>query len=277
MTRHWERRRPRRHLRRESLDRKEWPRHAGSLPWERRRLAGSPARRHLRSGKPRPIRLAESRGTREKDKAHREILRRFIEEEIVEAFRRETEPRKRLRPVRRYLEVTGDESISEPLASRLLPLARTEADFRFLIGRARLRVRVRGAAPRPARRDVPRRARRDPAKARALTTGFNGRSAPQLIRFSGGLGGPEQSVAAFLGAQASRLHLAIATVERRLDRRSPRGPLRALSWERRRPACIFGSPTSNGDSAFDVLQVPRERRRLWRMLRYPRKQRRRLP
>ena len=74
--------------------------------------------------------------TREKDKAHREILRRCIEEEIVEAFQNEAEPRKRLRPARRYLEVTGEESISESLASRLLPLARTEADFRFLIGRA---------------------------------------------------------------------------------------------------------------------------------------------
>lgn len=74
--------------------------------------------------------------TREKDKPHREMLRAFIEEEIVEAFRTEAEPRKRLRPARRYLEVTGEKTLSEALARRLLPLARTQADFRFLIGRA---------------------------------------------------------------------------------------------------------------------------------------------
>lgn len=73
---------------------------------------------------------------RPKDRPHQEVLRRFLEEEIVEAFRVEGEPRDRIAPAQRFLEVLGARNLSEGLARRLLPHARTASDFRFLLGRA---------------------------------------------------------------------------------------------------------------------------------------------
>jgi len=71
---------------------------------------------------------------RDKDQPHIEILRGFIEEEIVLAF--ETQRgRRRVMLARRYLEVLGRPMLAEPLAARLLPLAADPIDFRFLAGR----------------------------------------------------------------------------------------------------------------------------------------------
>lgn len=70
---------------------------------------------------------------REKDRPHVEVLRRFIEEEIVEAFEKEVSPRTRIRPARQYLDATRAKTLPGPLAARLIPLARTLPDIRFLL------------------------------------------------------------------------------------------------------------------------------------------------
>ncbi len=72
---------------------------------------------------------------RDKDRPHIEILRRYVEEEVVLAFSEEEEPRARLAPARRLLEVLKRNSLPEPLADRLIELARTPVDYRFLIHR----------------------------------------------------------------------------------------------------------------------------------------------
>ena len=73
---------------------------------------------------------------REKDRPHQEVLRRFLEEEVVESFRAETKARDRIAPAQRLLEVLGARYLPEGLARRLLPHARLASDFRFLLGRA---------------------------------------------------------------------------------------------------------------------------------------------
>lgn len=73
---------------------------------------------------------------REKDRPHVEILLRFLEEEVVEAFVEEEKPRQRIAPAARLLDVLGQPALSRRLAERLLPLARLPADFRFLLSRA---------------------------------------------------------------------------------------------------------------------------------------------
>jgi hypothetical protein len=72
---------------------------------------------------------------RDKDLPHIEILRRFVEEEAVTAFSEEESPRARLEPARRLLEVLKDQTLPAALADRLIELARTAPDFRFLIHR----------------------------------------------------------------------------------------------------------------------------------------------
>jgi hypothetical protein len=69
---------------------------------------------------------------RPKDRPHLEILCRFVEEEVVEAFARESAPRERIAPARRLLEATDARTLPERLAARLLPLGRLASDFRFL-------------------------------------------------------------------------------------------------------------------------------------------------
>jgi hypothetical protein len=69
---------------------------------------------------------------RTKDLPHIDVLRRFIEEEIVRAFEVETDQRNRLGPVRRLLEITKSRTLPEALGSRLIPFARTGPDLRFL-------------------------------------------------------------------------------------------------------------------------------------------------
>jgi len=71
---------------------------------------------------------------RPRDRAHVEVLCAFIEEEIVEAFSGEEEPRKRIGPAKRYLRVTRRKMLSPALADRLIPHARLASDFRFLAG-----------------------------------------------------------------------------------------------------------------------------------------------
>lgn len=71
---------------------------------------------------------------RDKDLPHIEILRRFIEEEVVAAFREE-EGRKRLVPARRMLRVLGRTTLPKSLAKRLIAEARSSVDYRFLMGR----------------------------------------------------------------------------------------------------------------------------------------------
>jgi hypothetical protein len=73
---------------------------------------------------------------RPKDQPHIALLRRFIDEEVVNAFMVQTEPRARIGPAERLLEVLGTQTLEETLAVRLAPLASQPADFRFLAHRA---------------------------------------------------------------------------------------------------------------------------------------------
>ncbi|MSP59021.1 MAG: hypothetical protein EXR72_01550 [Myxococcales bacterium] len=70
---------------------------------------------------------------RPKDRPHALVLRRFIEEEVVEAFVSAVDPRARIAPARRLLAATRARMLDEALSDRLLPLARTAPDFRFLM------------------------------------------------------------------------------------------------------------------------------------------------
>lgn len=73
---------------------------------------------------------------RPKDLPHIEILRRFVEEEVVTAFEREEKPRDRLAPAKRLLEALGQRTLEPDLFDRLVPLARIPSDYRFLAHRA---------------------------------------------------------------------------------------------------------------------------------------------
>ncbi len=72
---------------------------------------------------------------RPKDAPHIPILRRFLDEEVVAAFTHEVEPRARIAPAERLLEVLSAQTLAPALAERLVPLARLPADFRFLAHR----------------------------------------------------------------------------------------------------------------------------------------------
>lgn len=73
---------------------------------------------------------------RPKDRPHIEILRRFVEEEVVAAFEGETETRERLAPARRYLRATDTKTLPLELVDRLIPLAKAPPEFRFLANTA---------------------------------------------------------------------------------------------------------------------------------------------
>jgi hypothetical protein len=77
---------------------------------------------------------------RPKDRPHIAILRRFLDEEAVSGLTRETEPRARISAAERLLEVLGTQTLDEELANRLVPLAATAADFRFLAHRIPLQL-----------------------------------------------------------------------------------------------------------------------------------------
>lgn len=70
---------------------------------------------------------------RTKDGPHVEVLLRFIEEEVISAFRDRTTPRERISPARRLLKTTKSRLLPSGLASRLVPLAQTPPEFRFLM------------------------------------------------------------------------------------------------------------------------------------------------
>src|SRR6478609_1474669 len=72
---------------------------------------------------------------RPKDQPHIAILRRFLDEEAVSGLTRETDPRARISAAERLLEVLGAQTLEDELARRLVPLATTAADFRFLAHR----------------------------------------------------------------------------------------------------------------------------------------------
>ena len=90
---------------------------------------------------------------RDKDRAHAEILRRFVEEEAVAAFSEETEPRARLAPARRLLGALQRKALPAELADRLLDLARTPVDYRFLMGRVPTEEQAREILKRMERRE----------------------------------------------------------------------------------------------------------------------------
>jgi hypothetical protein len=80
--------------------------------------------------------------SRMKDQPHIQVIRRFLEEEAVHAFLHEEDPRARIGPAERLLEVLGAKELDHSLAARLVPLARTPADFRFLAHRVPTRELV---------------------------------------------------------------------------------------------------------------------------------------
>lgn len=69
---------------------------------------------------------------RDKDLPHIEILRRFVEAEIVTTFELETNRRRRLLPARRYLETFELKRLPGELAESLLAATRFDSDLRFL-------------------------------------------------------------------------------------------------------------------------------------------------
>lgn len=91
---------------------------------------------------------------RDKDRPHIEILRRFVEEEVVTAFAEEEAPRARLAPARRLLEALGREVLPEALADRLIALARTPADHRFLVNRVPTEAQARRVLERVAEEEL---------------------------------------------------------------------------------------------------------------------------
>lgn len=98
---------------------------------------------------------------RPKDVPHIAILKRFICEEVVHAFQNEIDPRSRIAPAERLLAVLDAPVLDDELASRLIPLAKSDVDFRFLAHRvpAGDLERVVAAAPAPFRADLTRIAR----------------------------------------------------------------------------------------------------------------------
>lgn len=87
---------------------------------------------------------------RPKDAPHIQVLRRFIEAEVIYGFEHEQEPRARIGAAERLLEVLDSDVLDEGLSLRLLPLAHSAADFRFLAHRlptAQLVEQLKARAP----------------------------------------------------------------------------------------------------------------------------------
>ena len=91
---------------------------------------------------------------RPKDQPHIAILRRFLDEEAVHGFAHENDPRARIGGAERLLEVLGAQTLEPPLAARLVPLARTPADFRFLAHRVPGEAMVRDLIARAPSEEV---------------------------------------------------------------------------------------------------------------------------
>ncbi len=87
---------------------------------------------------------------RPKDAPHIEVLRRFIDAEVVHGFEHEHEPRARIGAAERRLEVLDRDVLDEALSVKLVPLAHSSADFRFLAHRlptAQLVDQLKARAP----------------------------------------------------------------------------------------------------------------------------------
>ena len=92
---------------------------------------------------------------RPKDVPRIEMLRRFVEEEIVDAFKKGRVPRERIAPAKRILEVTSSRTLPPSLADRLVPLAKTPAELRFLANSVPKREQARAVLRRaPVDADV---------------------------------------------------------------------------------------------------------------------------
>ncbi len=74
-------------------------------------------------------------------------------EEAAHAFEEETRPRARLAPARRLLEVLQRDALPRPLADRLIDLARTPVDYRFLMGRVPTKEQAQRILARMAERE----------------------------------------------------------------------------------------------------------------------------
>lgn len=100
---------------------------------------------------------------RPKDQAHIDLLRRFIDDEIILTFSRIKEPRARIEMASALLEVLGQETLDTALAAQLVELAALPSDFRFLANCAPIEL-----LPRLAERasDASKRAFVDAAIAR---------------------------------------------------------------------------------------------------------------
>jgi len=77
---------------------------------------------------------------RPKDEPHIEILKAYIDEEVVGHFQSGAPARERLSPVARYLDVLGSAILPRGLAQRLIPLARELSDYRMLAHRIPLEL-----------------------------------------------------------------------------------------------------------------------------------------
>ena len=88
---------------------------------------------------------------RPKDRPHVELLEQFLEEEVLATFRSDSEQRERFRPARDLMEVRATHHLPERLFTRLVPHARTAADYRFLVNHApsveKARVLIEKAEP----------------------------------------------------------------------------------------------------------------------------------
>jgi len=86
---------------------------------------------------------------RPKDQPHIALLRQFIEEELVAHFSTQARARDRLAPVVRYIDILGSSTLELELARRLIPAAKTVADFRMLAHRIPIALAsdLQGRAP----------------------------------------------------------------------------------------------------------------------------------
>lgn len=82
---------------------------------------------------------------RPKDQPHIEILKRFLEEEVVNQFLAEGSQRDRLAAARALLETTSSRTLPEKLVARLLPRVKTSADLRFLVNSAPTKAQATAA------------------------------------------------------------------------------------------------------------------------------------
>ncbi len=71
---------------------------------------------------------------RDKDQPHIELLRAYLQDEIVHDFEHADTPRERIGPARRYLEITGAPTLSDALAGRLIPCVADPVGARFVAG-----------------------------------------------------------------------------------------------------------------------------------------------